>query len=100
MYWLADFRALAVAEVRDIVRDAVSPLGPYLRRLSLGSAFILLAALGFGAGLIFLLIACYLALSTATTPVAAALWTALVAVSGGIALLLTGLRNLRKPQVQ
>lgn len=97
MPWLADFRALAVAEARDIVREAVSPLGPYLRRLSLGSAFVLLAALGFGAGIIFLLVACYLALTAATTPVAAALWTALVAILSGLVLLVTGLRNLRKP---
>ena len=98
MYWLTELRALITQELADIVRHALAPLGPYLRRLGFGSMLILLSSIAFGAALLFLLIACFLALSTTTTSVVAALWTALIATGGGGFLLTLGIRAVRRPR--
>ncbi|HSI20286.1 MAG TPA: hypothetical protein VLA04_01065 [Verrucomicrobiae bacterium] len=84
-------------QVEGAMKDAVSPLAPYLRRIALGVTCIVLSILGFSLMLMSAGVAIFLGL--AGLPYAeAALWTTLIFAFLGAFILMIGLTFTKKPR--
>jgi hypothetical protein len=84
--------------VGNQVKDGLTPVAPYLRKLALGTVLILVSVGFWLMGVLFLAVSLFFALSTLDAYVQAALWS--LAACWGIALviLLTGVSMVRKPR--
>ena len=89
---------LIMEKFSNEVKATLSPVGPYLKMISLG---VLLVLLSFGLwfmGLVFLLISLFLYLGDVTAYLNPALWTSLTSILLGLILVLSGIKLLRRPR--
>ncbi len=90
-------RRRLVSEVEDAIKQAVSPLAAYAKRLSGGVVLMLLSVWTLSLMLFFL--ACSLFCEIANLPyVAASLWTAGAAFILSLLLVLIGVSMMKKPR--
>ena len=84
--------------IENTVKQAVSPLPGYLRKLASGVIVIVLSIGAFVAALIFLALGFFFAVANYHTFMVASLWTSLVAGLTAILIFMIGLLFLRKPR--
>jgi hypothetical protein len=80
------------------VKAGVAPLGPYLRRLSLGVLMVLLSAPLWFTGVLFLLVSLYLSTSHLGSFMVPGLWTAGACFLVALVLTGVGMGMLRPPR--
>ncbi|MEI6478322.1 MAG: hypothetical protein WCO52_05050 [bacterium] len=90
-------KAYLTNQIEDSIKEAISPLAPYLRRLAFGTVIVLLATPALVLCLLALVGAVFLAFA-GLPYVAASLWTALVCFGAGIVLALIGAMLLKSPR--
>lgn len=91
--WISDQVYLAV---ESALKDALTPLAPFFRRVAIGGGILIVSAHSFGLAIIGLTIALFSAFAHLPY-VAAGLWTALCLFGLSIILFLIGLYFTRKP---
>ena len=84
--------------IEATVKQAVSPLPGYLRKLASGMLVIILSIGAFVSALIFLALGFFFAVANFHTLMVASLWTSLVAGLTAILIFMIGLLLLRKPR--
>lgn len=90
--WLGD---QVYATVESALRDAISPLAPFVRRLAVGGVILIVSAHSFGLAIIGLSIALFSGFANLPY-VSAGLWTALCLLGFSLILLAFGLYFTRK----
>lgn len=89
----------AVSEkIASELKLGISPLAPYLRRISMGVVLIMLSVLSWFSGLFFLLITLFVYLSDLSQFVVPALFTSLTCFLIGCIFVFFGFRLVRKPR--
>lgn len=84
--------------IADEIKSGISPLAPYLRRLSTGLVVVLMSALAWFIGLAGLVITFFFYLSDLNRYILPALYTSLVCWGIGLILVYLGFRLLKKPR--
>jgi hypothetical protein len=84
--------------VADGLKSGISPLAPYIRRLTTGVLIVLVSALAWLSGLFFALISLFIYLSDLDQYLPAALWTTGACFLVGFIMVFFGFRLIRKPR--
>jgi fatty acid desaturase len=85
------------ATIERSIKEAVSPLAPYLRKLAMGAVFIAIGIISLWIVLIALAAAVFLGFA-GLAYWAAALWTALVFGGFGLVVMALGFGSMKKPR--
>lgn len=80
------------------IKAGISPLAPYLRRISIGVVLILLSVLAWFSGLFFLLVSLFVYLSNLSQYLLPALLTSLTCFVVGFLFVFFGFRFVRRPR--
>lgn len=84
--------------IANEIKNGISPLAPYLRRVSIGVVLIIISVLAWFSGLFFLLISLFVYLSNLPEYVIPALLTSLACFVIGFLFVFLGFRFVRKPR--
>ena len=90
--------ALFGERINREIKAALSPVAPYLRKLSLGMLVIVLSFGLWLLGLLFLLISLFVYLGGLDAYFHPALWTSLISFLLGLLTVMGGLKLLRRPR--
>lgn len=91
-------KSYLVAELEDAVKEAMSPVGPYLKTLGMGMAMLLLASASVAGTVLFLVLALFFALSHLPVFAVASLWCALVMAVISLVTFMLAMVKLRQPR--
>lgn len=91
-------RAYVSSEIEGVLKDALSPVAPYLRTLSIGSVLVIVSAVAFSLSLLFSGGALFFMISHFEDLAVAAVWSAVFFLVVGCAFVAAGFRLIRKPR--
>lgn len=94
----ASLKELVKSELERTLKEALRPVGPYLRKLGVGSIVLSSSIISFGFVLLFLFVALFLHLAEYGNLSTAALWTAGTAFLWGTLAAVIGASLLRPPR--
>jgi len=98
MGFLSALSDIATAQIEQTIKEAVSPLPFYLRKLAFGTVIIVLSLFGLGLAFLFLAVALFFAVANYHTLAIASLWTSLLSGLIGASFLVIGIQLVRKPR--
>ncbi len=88
----------AAMEAQNRMKEAISPVAPYLRRLMFGVALTLSGVVGIWLALIFFAASLFLGLTDMTNYVMPAVWTGLIFLGIGLICFGAGIITIRRPR--
>lgn len=81
----------------SLLRPALKPAGPFLRKLGVGVTLIVTSAIAWAVALLFLLMSLFFYMGNADTYILPSLVTGIISMGIGVALVLIGFNMLRQP---
>jgi hypothetical protein len=98
MEFLGTIRTMVADELEAIVKQALAPIAPYLRKLGLGLGVLMISITAFCLGLLFFSGAIFWGFSHMAALSLAAVWTGLIFVGIAIIFLIFALLLLHRPR--